>query len=75
MKRIYNESANSEGRMTAECLIRMAEEVGVQLTDREAFDMVKKYGKRKQHLSLEDCVKMNNRGRKTATSKSPRKQK
>jgi hypothetical protein len=30
----------------------MADEVGVPLSDKEAIDMIKKYGKRKQHLSV-----------------------
>ena len=51
VKRIYNASAR-QGKLTADCLVKMATEVGVSLTDKEAIDLVKRYGKRKQHLSL-----------------------
>jgi hypothetical protein len=48
----------------------MANEVGVKLTDKEAIDMIKRYGKRKQHLSVEDCLRMNTRKRAEPLSKS-----
>jgi len=37
--------------------------------------MVKRYGKRKQFMSVEDCLKLNERKRKRATSlsKTPKK--
>jgi hypothetical protein len=53
----------------------MASEVGVQLTDKQAIDMIKRYGKRKQHLSVEDCMRMNARKRTEPLSKSLKKTK
>ena len=72
VKRIYNASAK-EGKITADCLVKMAQEVGVSLTDKEAVDLVKRYGKRKQHLSLEDCIRLNARNKSTISSKSLKK--
>ena len=51
VKRIFNASAR-DGKVTADCLAKMASEVGVSLSDKEAVDLVKRYGRRKQHLSL-----------------------
>ena len=65
VKRIFNASAR-DGKVTADCLAKMASEVGVSLSDKEAVDLVKRYGRRKQHLSLQDCLRLN--GRKTSTS-------
>lgn len=53
----------------------MASDVGVSLTDKEAIDMIKRYGKRKQHLSVDDCLRMNERKRSDAASNSLKKKK
>jgi hypothetical protein len=55
----------------------MASEAGVTLTEKEARDMIRKYGKRKQFLSLDDCMQLNDRRRKKELSKSktPKKNK
>ena len=47
----------------------MADEVNIPLTEKEALEMIKRYGKRKQHLSLEDFARIN--ARKGANSVSP----
>ena len=53
----------------------MAESSGVIITEKMAKLIVKKYGK-KDHLNIEDCIKINNRriGDKS-TSKYPQKDK
>ena len=42
----------------------MGDEVGVRVTEKEARDMLRKYGNRKQFLSLDDCLHLNDRRRK-----------
>jgi len=69
LKRLYTENVNKNGILTAECLLKMAEEVKVPLTEKEALELIKRYGKRKQHLSLEDCARIN--ARKGTASVSP----
>ena len=73
IRRIFNASANAEGRLTADGLVKMAHEVGVQLSDKEAVDLVKRYGKRKQHLSVEDCMRLNARNKSAVSAKSLKK--
>lgn len=76
VRRVYHNCSDSQGRLTCEYLIRMAEEVGVSLSDKEAREMVRKYANRKQFLSLEDCLQINERRRrKTSLSKTPSKKK
>ena len=57
--------------------MRMGEEVGVTVTEKEAREMVRKYGKRKQFLSVDDCLAINERRRRKEGSKSktPKKNK
>lgn len=49
----------------------MGEEVGVPISVKEAKEMVRMYGNRKNYLSVDDCLRMNERRRKKAASKSP----
>jgi hypothetical protein len=39
--------------------MRMAEQSGVALTEKEALAMIRKYGNRKQFLSVDDCLAIN----------------
>lgn len=41
--------------------MKMAESSGVTITERAAKAMVRKYGKGKDYLSLEDCLRLNER--------------
>ena len=37
VRRIYDDCANTQGMMTADCLVRMANEVGVNFSEKEAL--------------------------------------
>jgi ribosome maturation factor RimP len=52
----------------------MGESTGIVITEKIAKLIVRKYGKRKDHLTVEDCINVSRRqsaGR--STSKSPKK--
>lgn len=74
VKRIFQGFAN-EGKLSFEYLLKLGESAGVQINEKTAKLIVRKYGKRKDHLTVEDCV--NTVGRKQSagrsTSKSPKK--
>ena len=73
VKRVYHNWVNKEGLMTYESLLKMAEESSVPLTEKEAKEMVRRYGKSKQFLSVDDMLRMNRRA--VAKSLSPNKSK
>lgn len=54
--------------------MKMGESLGVTITAKMAKLIVKKYGK-KDHLNVEDCIKVNNRRNSKSTPKSPSKDK
>lgn len=58
---MYNNCANPEGKLTLECLLKSASEAGVPLTEKEAREMIRRYGNRKQFLSIDDCLKLRER--------------
>jgi len=75
VKRVYQNFANAEGKLTFEYILKMAESSGVSISVKMAKMVVRKYGK-KDHLNSEDCIKINNRrsGEKSV-SRSPQKEK
>lgn len=75
VKRVYQNFANPEGKLTFQYILKMAQSSGVTINEKMAKLIVKKYGK-KDHLNTEDCIRINNRrsGQKSA-SKSPQKDK
>jgi hypothetical protein len=74
VKRIFQNFAN-DGKLSFEYLLKLGESTGVVLTEKVAKAIVRKYGKRKDHLTAGDCVatvaRRNSGGR--STSKSPKK--
>jgi len=54
--------------------MKMGESSGVTVTEKMAKLIVKKYGK-KDHLNVDDCLKINTRRYSKSTSKSPGKDK
>ena len=70
VRRVYHNCSNDEGKLTFEYLIKMGEEVGVPISEKEAKDMIRLYGKRKPFLSVEDCLRMNDRRNKPNRSAS-----
>ena len=74
VKRIFQSFAN-EGKLSFEYLLKLSESTGITITEKMAKMIVRKYGKRKDHLSSEDCLqtvgRRNSAGR--STSKSPKK--
>jgi hypothetical protein len=53
--------------------MKMGESSGVQISAKVAKAMVRKYGQRKDHLDLEDCLRINERWHNRSLSKSPSK--
>lgn len=60
VKRVYQNFANPEGKLTFQYILKMAQSSGVTINEKMAKLIVKKYGK-KDHLNTEDCIKINNR--------------
>ena len=61
LKRVYGNCSNQDGKLTFEYIMKMGETCGVTITQQMAKNMVRKYGNRKDHLSFEDCMKVNRR--------------
>jgi hypothetical protein len=73
VKRVFQSFAN-EGKLSFEYLLKLGESTGVVITEKVAKLIVRKYGRRKDHLAVEDCLAVGRRvsaGR--STSKSPKK--
>jgi hypothetical protein len=75
IKRVYQSFANAEGKLSFEYIMKLGESNGVTITDKVAKLIVKKYGKRKDHLTIDDCIKVNQRRNSKSVSKSPAKDK
>ena len=61
MKRVYGNCSNHDGKLTFEYIMKMGESCGVTINEKMAKGMVRKYGNRKDHLSFEDCMRINKR--------------
>jgi hypothetical protein len=74
VNRIFQSYAN-DGKLSFEYLLKMGESTGIVMTSKIAKLIVRKYGKRKDHLTASDCI--NTVARKSSagrsTSKSPKK--
>ena len=55
--------------------MKMADNCGITIGEKLAKAIVRKYGKKKDHLNVEDCIRINERRNKKGLSKSPRKEK
>ena len=60
VKRVYDNYANQDGKLTFEYVMKMGESNGVNIDMYMAKKIVKKYGK-KDYLNAEDCLKINKR--------------
>ena len=58
IKRAHSAFCNPEGKMTFDFLMKRCEELGIQMSERVAKGIVRKYGQRKDHLTAEDCAKV-----------------
>ncbi len=72
VRRVYQTFANAEGKLTFEYIMKMGESTGVQVNEKMAKRIVRKYGK-KDSLTADDCLKINNRRASKSLSKSPQK--
>lgn len=72
VRRVYQSYANAEGKLSFEYILKLAESNGVNISEKMAKLIVKKYGK-KDHLNVDDCLKVNQRRNSKSLSKSPRK--
>jgi Ca2+-binding EF-hand superfamily protein len=71
--RVYQNFSNHDGKLSFEFVMKMGESSGVAISEKMAKAIVRKYGKRKDYLDLEDCVRINDRWTTRNTSKSPNK--
>jgi hypothetical protein len=53
--------------------MKMGESSSVPITSKVAKTIIRKYGRRKDHLDVEDCVRINERWTTRNASKSPSK--
>lgn len=58
IKRAYGAFCNNEGKMTFEFILKRCEELGIPMTEKVAKGIVRKYGHRKEHLTVEDCTRV-----------------
>ncbi len=58
IKKIYQGFCNPEGKLSFEYLMKMGEQTGFAVSEKVAKAIVRKYGKRKEFLNIEDCQKV-----------------
>lgn len=75
VKRVYQNFANSDGKLSFEYIMKLGEQSGVTIGQKLAKAIVRKYGKKKDHLNLDDCLRINHRGHGQSRSPSPKKEK
>lgn len=73
MRRVYDNGSNHDGKLTFEYIMKMGENCGISINATMAKAMVRKYGGRKDHLSFEDCVKINKRRAEAAATSNRRR--
>ena len=61
VERVYLNYANHDGKLSFDYLMKMAEGSGAAVSERAAKAMVRRYGKGKDYLSLEDCQRVSAR--------------
>jgi hypothetical protein len=71
--RVYQNFANHDGKLSFEYIMKMGENSGVQMSAKVAKAIVRKYGRRKDHLDVEDCLRISERWHNRSVSKSPSK--
>ncbi len=76
VRRVFGNFAN-DGKLSFEYVLKMGESSGVAISEKVAKMIVRKYGRRKDHLSSEDCLAVAQRRTSKSTgrntSKSPQK--
>lgn len=71
VRRVYQNFANQEGKLTFEYIMKMGESSGVTIPAKMAKRIVKKYGK-KDYLTSDDCLKINRRHQSKSQSPNRR---
>jgi len=57
--RVYNNFCNHDGKLSFEYLMKMGESCGVSINEKIAKGMIRKFGKKKDHMTLDDCLRVN----------------
>jgi uncharacterized protein YktA (UPF0223 family) len=70
LKRVF-ESYGQDNKLSFEYIMKMGENTGIQINQKIAKAIIRKYGKRKDHINIEDCFRINERRQKGP--KSPAK--
>jgi hypothetical protein len=68
VRRVYANTTNQDGKLTFEYIMKMGENCGVNIDERTAKAIVRKFGNRKDHLSVEDCMRVNKRRMEAANA-------
>ena len=63
MGRVYQTCSNQDHVLSFEYIMKMGEQNGMKINEKMAKGMVRMYGGEKGHMSLEDCMKINQRKR------------
>lgn len=75
VKRVFQNICNPEGKLSFEYIMKAADAVGISFPVRLAKAAVRKYGKRKDHMNVDDCMKVLRRREERKNVKSaPQKQ-
>ena len=62
--RVYQTCSNQDNNLSFEYIMKMGEQNGIKITQTMAKGMVRMYGKGKDHLDLDDCLRVNQRHKK-----------
>ena len=75
IKRVFQNICNPEGKLSFEYIMKAADASGISFPAKLAKAAVRKYGKRKDHLNVEDCSRVIKRREERKNVKSaPQKQ-
>jgi hypothetical protein len=58
IKRVFKNCCNPEGKLSFEYIMKAADAVGMVFPQNLAKAAVRKYGRRKDHLNVEDCLRI-----------------
>ncbi len=58
IKRVFKNCSNPEGKLSFEYIMKAADAVGIAFPEKLAKAAVRKYGKNKDHLNMEDCLRI-----------------
>lgn len=70
IKRVFKNCCNPEGKLSFEYIMKAADAVGMVFPEKLAKAAVRKYGRRKDHLNVDDCLRIAQRREERKNVKS-----